>query len=83
MGRGLRSVRIERIRISKNQLNPFDPRPRAILYLPKTLLGNKSNVQIIITKEDGQQVFYATWMLQIEPERFIFVPDILLSVAMR
>jgi hypothetical protein len=40
------------------------------------------NVPVTITEEDGQQVFYVTCMLQIEPKRFVFVPDILLSVAM-
>jgi len=42
MGNGTRILRIERIRINKNQLNPFDPRPIAIFYLTKTLFGNKS-----------------------------------------
>jgi len=46
MGNGTRILRIERIKINKNQLNPFDPRPIAIFYLPKTLFGNKSMIEL-------------------------------------
>jgi hypothetical protein len=37
------------------------------------------NVQVTLAEEDGELVFYATCMLQVESSRFVIVPDILLS----